>query len=295
MFYGGGFLRGFFTGKGNDMKIKKWAAIAAAGMMVAALGLFGCSSGGGSSSSSASSSADDTAATEEITLVTDGVLTVGVSPDYPPFENVEDGEYVGFDIDFAKALAEELGLECEFKTLNFDGILTAVAAGGQCDVGISGISVDPERAQQVDFSDSYYVDDQAVAVMKGGSITADNADEALNSADVTIAVQSGSTGETFARENFPNATIMPYTNATDCFAAMQSGQADAVSMNNAVVKQMLAAAYQDAEIVKTVATGEDYAVAVSKDNTALLDAINAAIAKMTANGTMDEINAKNFG
>lgn len=277
------------------MKFKKWAAVAAAGMMVAALGLFGCSSDGGSNSSSASSSADDAAATEEITLVTDGVLTVGVSPDYPPFENVEDGEYVGFDIDFAKALAEQLGLECEFKTLNFDGILTAVAAGGQCDVGISGISVDPERAQQVDFSESYYVDDQAVAVMKGGTITADNADEALNSADVTIAVQSGSTGETFARENFPDATIVPYTNATDCFVAMQSGQADAVSMNNAVVKQMLASAYQDAEIVKTVATGEDYAVAVSKDNPALLDAINEAIAKMTEDGTMDEINTKNFG
>ena len=87
---------------------------------------------------------------------------------------------MGFDIDLAKAIAEQLGVECEFTTIQFDGIVPAIQAGGQADVGISGITVDPERAQSVDFSDPYYIADQSVAVMKGGDVTSDNAEEALN-------------------------------------------------------------------------------------------------------------------
>lgn len=272
------------------MKIKKLGAVLACGALVAALGLFGCSSNDSSSASSASSSASTDAAS--YTLVKEGTLTVATSPDFPPFENLEGDEYVGFDIELAKAIAEQLGLECEFTTIQFDGIVPAIQAGGQADVGISGITVDPERAESVDFTDPYYIADQSVAVMKGGDITSDNVDEALNAEGMIIAVQSGTTGETFAQENFPNATIQPYGNATDAFAAMQAGQANAVCMDKAVVEKMLADAYTDAEIVKNSATGEEYAVAVSKDNTALTEAINQAIKTLQENGTIDDLTAQ---
>ena len=279
-------------GKGKDkMKMKKWGVVLACGALVAALGLFGCSS---NESSSASSSASSDAASTEAgyTLVNDGTLTIATSPDFPPFENLEGDEYVGFDIELGKAIAEQLGLECEFATIQFDGIVPAIQAGGQADVGISGITVDPERAESVDFTDPYYIADQSVAVMKGGDITSDNVDEALNAEGMIIAVQSGTTGETFAQENFPNATIQPYGNATDAFAAMQAGQANAVCMDKAVVEKMLAEAYTDAEIVKNAATGEEYAVAVSKDNPELLAAINEAIATLQENGTIDDLTAQ---
>ena len=230
--------------------------------------------------------------TGSYTLVKDGTLTVATSPDFPPFENLEGDEYVGFDIDLAKAIAEQLGVECEFTTIQFDGIVPAIQAGGQAAVGISGITVVPERAQSVDFSDPYYIADQSVAVMKGGDVTSDNAEEALNVEGMIIAVQSGTTGETFAQENFPNATIQPYGNATDAFAAMQAGQANAVCMDKAVVEKMVADAYTDAEIVLNAATGEEYAVAVSKDNTALLDAINDAIKALQEDGTIDDLTAQ---
>ena len=110
-----------------------------------------------------------------------------------------------------------------------------------------------------------------------------------------IAVQSGTTGETFAQENFPNATIQPYGNATDCFAAMQAGQANAVCMDMAVVDQMVSDAYTDAEVVLTEATGEEYAVAVSQDNPELLAAINEAIATLQENGTIDDLTAQWLG
>ena len=284
---------------------KKYLVLAAVAVMVATLALFGCSSGGSSSSSASassssssssassssasSSSSSSSAASDEATLITDGTLTIATSPDYPPFENLENGEYVGLDIAIAEAVAKELGLEPEFKSLQFDAIIPAIAAGGQADMGISGFSVDPERAKEIDFTDSYYIDDQAVAVMQGGNITADNADEALNAEGVIIAVQSGTTGEAYVEENYPNATIQPYGNSTDAFAAMQSGQANAVCTNLAVVQKMIADAYQDAEIVKTIATGEEYAIVVSQDNPALTKQINEALAKLTADGTIDKL------
>lgn len=267
------------------MKFRKWGALVVAGAMVAALGLFGCSSNGGSDEPAADEGAEEAT----LTLVEEGKLIVGTSPDFPPFENMENGEYVGFDIELAKLIGEQLGLEVEFQTMNFDSILTAVAAGGQVDVGISGFTVDSERSQTVDFSEAYYTDNLSVAVMNGSTITKDNAEEALNAEGVVIAVQSGTSGEAYAREHFPNATVMPFTQSTECFAAVQAGQATAVMTNKSVVEQMIEQSYPDAVIVFNAATGEDYAVAVSKDNPELLEAVSEAIANLEADGTLSEM------
>lgn len=279
------------------MSKKKWLALVAAGALAAALALVGCASGNsgsGSASGSASASASGSAsASTEMKLVKEGKLLIATSPDFPPFENLENGEMVGLDIEIGKAVAEKLGLEPEFVSLQFDSILTAVAAGTQADVGISGLTVDPERAKTVDFSDSYYVDDLSVAVMKNNAdITADNADEALNKEGVVIAVQSGTSGETYVKENYPKATVQPYGNSTDAFAALQSSQANAVCTNKAVVERMLANAYTDAQVVKSIATGEEYAVAVAQENKALTAAINKALEELQADGTIDDLVAK---
>ena len=219
-----------------------------------------------------------------------------MSPDYPPFENMEGTEHVGFDVDLSAAIAEKLGLEVEFKNLQFDGIVPAIAAGGQADCGWSGITIDPDREKQVDFSDPYYVDNQCVVTMKANAdITEDNYADALNQAGVIIAVQSGTTGETYAQETFPNATVQPYGNATDCFAAMQSNQAVAVATNLAVGQKMVAEAYTDAQIIHKEATGEEYGVAVSKDNPALTEAINGALAELTDDSTVDNLTNQWMG
>lgn len=233
-------------------------------------------------------------ADNEYGLLNDGELTFITSPDYPPFENMEDGDIVGFEVDLGNAIAEQLGLKAKFVSLQFDAIIPAITAGGQGDVGISGFSVDPERAKEVDFTISFYIDDQAVAVMQGSGITADNAEVDLNQPGVIIAVQTGTTGEAYVLENFPDATVQGYGNSTDCFAAMQSGQADAVCTNLAVVKRMIDTAYSDAEIVLEYATGEEYAAVVSKDNPALTAAINKALQTLQENGTLKELEDKWF-
>lgn len=272
------------------MKMKKLGVIAAGALMAMSLGVFGCSSPASSSSASSSAAAE----TEEMVLLNDGELTIVSSPDYPPFENLVGDETVGFEVDLFQAVADKMGLTLNIVPLQFDAIIPAIAAGGQGDVGVSGFSVDPERAKEIDFTATYYVDDQAVAVMDDSPITEENAVEALNNPDIIIAVQTGTTGETFAQENFPNATIQGYGNSTDCFAAMQSGQASAVCTNLAVVADMTAEAYADARIVYRVATGEEYAAVVSQDNPALLEAVNNALAELEADGTIDELKAKWF-
>ncbi len=264
--------------------MKKLGVVAVLFALVASIGLFGCSSN--------NESKDTKAESADCTLLNDGKLVVGLSPDYPPFENLEGDEVVGFEVELGKALAEELGLEYENKNLQFDAIIPAVVSGGQVDIGMSGFTVTPEREEQIDFTDAFYIDDQAVAVMKDEGITEENAAEALNQDGIIIAVQSGTTGETYAQENYPNATIQPYGNSTDCFAAMQSGQADAVCTNKAVVEKMIKDAYQDAEVVATSATGEEYAIVVSKDNPELTKALNEALKKLKENGTIDELTAK---
>lgn len=271
--------------EGERMKFKKWGLLVAAGAVAAVLALAGCTSSQGASGSSSSAASTD----GDYGLVKEGTLTIATSPDFPPFENMENGEYVGLDIEIGKAVAEKLGLTPEFKTLQFDAIIPAIAGGGQADMGISGFSVDPERAKQVDFTESYYIDDQAIAVMKGSSVTSGNVTEALNSSDMVIAVQSGSTGESYVQENFPNAKVQAFGNSTDCFAAMQSGNANAVCTNKAVVEQMLKDAYTDAEVVKAVATGEEYAAVISKDNPALTAAVNKALAELKSDGTIDSL------
>ena len=261
--------------------MKKLGVVLAAGVLAASLALFGCSS---NSTAGNDTKKDDSAKAEtSYTLVKDGTLTMGTSADYPPFENLENGEAVGFDVDLCKAVADELGLKFEVVNNQFDTLLTGLAAGGKFDVVLAGMT------------DTYYVDDQAVAVMKDGAITKDNAKEELNKAGVIIAVQSGTTGETYCRENFPNATIQPYGNSTDSFAAMQAGQATAVCTNAAVVKKMLSEAYSDAQVVLEVATGEEYAVAVNKDNPELTKAINEAIKKLQDDGTVEKLAAKWLG
>ncbi len=266
---------------------KKLIALAAAAVMVVALA--GCTSSASSSSASAQASASASGSSSAYKLVKEGTLTVGISPDYPPFENLEDGQIVGFEPDLAAALGEKLGVKVEFASLNFDAILTAVDAGTQIDCGISGFSIDPERAKLVDFSQSYFIDDLAIATMKNGDFTSA---DALTADGIKIAVQSGTTGESYIQENYANAQAVAFTNSNDCFAAMAAGKVDAVCTNAAVVASMVKASYTDAAIVANYATGEEYGIAVAKSNPQLLEAINKALDELSAEGVIAALSSK---
>ncbi len=221
-------------------------------------------------------------------------LTVATSPDYPPFENLVDGEIVGFEADLWQAVAEEMGVEFEWKQMQFDAIEPAITAG-EVDLGISGFSITPDREKSYLFSDSYFTDDIAVAALTDNKeITKDNAKEALDKEGVVIAVQTGTTGETFAKENFSNATVKGYGNSTDCFAAVQAGKADAVCTNLSVVSDMLSESYTNEQVVYKEASDEQYGFLLPQDSTDLQEQINTALSTLKDNGKLDEITNKWF-
>lgn len=271
---------------------RQFLGLASGFAAIAGLGLVGCGGNSTSGTSSAGSSAGSAASSSKdgYTLVKDGTLTVGTAAEYEPFEYMEDGQYKGFDLDIIQDIAKKLGLTVEFANVDFDTIVPGVSSGAKYDVGIGAITVTPERKKEVDFTDSYYMDDQAIVTMKDNAdITGDNYKEKLDSADAKIAVQSGSTAEAFAKENFPNAELVPFKNATDCFSALQAGQSVALVTNRSVAAQLVATSFDNEQVVKLISTGEEYAIAVNKDNSGLKDAINKALKELTDDGTVDSL------
>lgn len=271
--------------------MRKFGYLAATTSIAAVLSLGGCSSADtGNTAGSTTAANDDTGS---YTLVTDGKLTIGTSAEYEPFEYMEDGEYKGFDIELAQEIADEMGLDLQIENVDFDTIVPGVASGTKYDIGIAAITATPERKEEVDFSDSYYMDDQAIVTMKDNAdLTSDNCLSELNQEGVKIAVQSGSTAEAFAKENFPNAELVPYKNATDCFSALQADQAVALVTNRSVAAQLVAGTFDNEQVIKQISTGEEYAIAVSKDNTALKDEVDKVLKKLTEDGTIDALMAK---
>ena len=271
---------------------RQFLGLASGFAAIAGLGLVGCGGSSTSGTSSAGSSAGSAASSSKdgYTLVKDGTLTVGTAAEYEPFEYMEDGQYKGFDLDLIQDIAKKLGLTVEFANVDFDTIVPGVSSGAKYDVGIGAITVTPERKKEVDFTDSYYMDDQAIVTMKDNAdITSDNYKEKLDSADAKIAVQSGSTAEAFAKENFPNAELVPFKNATDCFSALQAGQSVVLVTNRSVAAQLVATSFDNEQVIKLISTGEEYAIAVNKDNSGLKDAINKALKELTDDGTVDSL------
>lgn len=245
----------------------------------------------GGSSDSAAPAADEAAA--DYTLVKEGTLIVASDLDFPPLDSFEDGEAKGFDVDLSNEIASRLGLTCEYlPPTNFDAIIPMIKQGGKADIGNSAFSITEERKAEIDFTDAYLDSNLGIAV-KSDATAKD--EEALNADGIKIAVQSGTTGEAYAKENMASATIVPLTTVTECMAGLSTGHYDAVCADLPVVGNMCTVSFTDCEVSVEIPTGEQYGIVVSKDNPGLTAAINQAMADMQADGTMDELKEKWFG
>ena len=152
------------------------------------------------------------------------------------------------------------------------------------------MTIKPDRQEQIDFSDPYYDSNQSLAMKKGSTYAGPQ--------DLTgkkIGVQSGTTGEAWAKENIQDAELVPFKNATDAFAALAAGNVDAVVNDLPVTTELLKEDDRGLEIVAQIPTGEQYGFGVSKDNPELTAAINTALAELRADGTYDTIYQKWFG
>ena len=232
--------------------------------------------------SDSSKDAESTASVAE----SKGTLTMGTNATFPPYEFVDDnGEVAGIDAEIAKAIADKLGMTLEIKDMEFDSLIPAVQ-GGSIDIVLAGMTVTVERKESVNFTDSYATGTQVIIVKE---------DSAIASVDdlggKTIGVQSGTTGDAYCTDDYGQDHVKQFSSGALAVAALVNGQVDCVVIDNEPAKNFVAA-NTGLKILGTEYVTEDYAAAIAKTNTDLLDKVNGAIAELKADGTIDGIIAK---
>ena len=265
------------------------------GAAAASLALVVAACGGGSSSDTGGETSDSTPiSTAELTFqpISAGKLTVCSDAPYEPFEYQDEaGNWTGFDMDIMTAIATRYGLTLEVTKQTFDGIWLAPAAG-TCDVVASSITITEERSQNALFSDAYFDANQSLLVRAEDAETYIDLE---SMAGKTIAVQTGTTGESYAKENAGSAKIQSFDDASAMFLALESGQVDGVLQDFPINAYRAVKQEGKTKVSATFVTDEQYGFAMAKDNTALNDAINESLNEFRATGVYDEIFAKYFG
>ena len=234
-------------------------------------------------------------AAPELTTVTPGKLTVATSPDFAPYEfyaidESGNANLAGFDMALAQYIADYLGLELEVVPMDFDGVLAEVTAGN-VDLGMAGLSPDPERMEAMDFSDIYYMGGQSLVVTQANKDKWASLEE-LNDPSVSIGAQLASIQYDLAMENTPDADVVQLAKVTDVVSELLGGKLDAGYIET-VVAESYAKNYPDLYIAFDVPYEvEGSAIGVVKGNEALLAGVNEAIAAALADGSMDDFVAQ---
>lgn len=275
-----------------QMNMNRREFLAAFGTVAAGAVLAGC----GNSNATSTDSSSDAKSDEKkgMTLIEDGKLTVVAELGFAPFEYMDEktGEPVGFDVDVINAVAEKMGLTASYlPNQKFDTLVPIIKQGGKADVSIAAVTITDERLESVDFSEPYLDSNQAIVVAKGSSET----EETLNDASKQVVCQGGTTGDEWIGENLPDAVRVPVDDVTAALTGVQTGLYQAMVVDLPVASYMLAQSFSDLQIVKEIPTGEQYGIAVSKDNPELTQAVNKALEDMKSDGTMKEIETKWFG
>ena len=275
-------------------KISRRSFLAASGLTIAALALTACGGSASTASSAASSvaasseaasseAASTSAAAAELTTVEAGKLTMATNAAFPPYEMTTDaGAFEGIDIDTAQAIADKLGLELQIDDMDFDAALLSVQQG-KADIAMAGVTVTDERKNVMDFSDSYATGIQSIIVPEGSDIASPD-----DLAGKMIGTQRGTTGYIYCSDDFGDDAVVAYDDGLTAVQALNNGQVDAVVIDNAPAKEFVAA-NPGLVLLDTSYAEEDYAIGMAKGNTALEDAVNAALEELKADGTLQSI------
>ena len=242
--------------------------------------------------------ADDSASAKiDITalgLIKEGAITVCTDAPYEPFEfqDATTKEWTGFDMDLMKAIATNIGgLSLEVTVQPFDGIWLAPKAK-TCDLVASAMTITEERAANALFSEPYFDADQSLLVRTEDKATLV---DLASLAGKTIAVQTGTTGETYAKENAKDSTLKSFDEPAAMFLALEGKQVDAILQDLPVNVARQVKEPTKFALTATFATGEQYGFALAQDNTTLAAAVNSGLAAAKDSGEYDTIFAKYFG
>lgn len=250
--------------------------------------------GGGNTQPAENTGLDDTQQSETAENTEGGVLRMGTNATFPPYEYMdENNEVAGIDAEIAAAIADKLGMELEITDMAFESLIPALQAG-TIDIVLAGMTVDPERAEQVNFTDTYATGVQVVIVPENSDIAPVENEEGAMEVDLTgktIGVQTGTTGDLYCTDDYGQEFVKQFDNGPLAVAALMNGQVDCVVIDNEPAKNYVAA-NEGLKILDTAFANEDYAAAIAKDNTELFEQVNTAIQELKADGTIQTIIEK---
>lgn len=238
----------------------------------------------------AAESKDETSAeaaeTEAAKDAAGGKLIMATNAEFPPYEYHDGDAVVGIDAEIAKAIADELGMELEIEDIAFDSIIPEIVSG-KADMGLAGMTVTDDRMQSVDFSDTYAKASQKIIVTEDSEIVSPD-----DLKGVIVGVQLGTTGDIYVSDlEADGTTVERYNKGFEAVQALSQGKIDAVVIDGEPAKTFVAET-EGLKILDESFTDEEYAIAVKKGNTELLEKINGALKTLKDNGTLDEIVAK---
>ena len=214
------------------------------------------------------------------------VIKMATNAYFQPYEYYDGDKIVGIDAEIAEAVAAKLGKTLVIEDMAFDSIITAVKEGS-VDFGMAGMTITDERLLEVDFSVSYANGVQVIIVKEGSPITTVD-DLYAEGASYKVGVQLGTTGYIYSTDDFGEENVVAYANGNEAVLALVGGSIDCVIIDNEPAKALVAA-NAGLNILDTSYADEDYAICVKKGNTELLEAIDAAIAALTEDGTIAAI------
>jgi ABC-type amino acid transport substrate-binding protein len=233
---------------------------------------------------------DDDGGGNELGLITEGTLFIGIDTPYAPFEQGQPPNVSGYDVDVLNTIAENLGLEVEYEDTGFATIFRDVAAG-QFDTAAAASTIKPGREKQVDFTDPYYASATALVVTEGSDIaTVDDLSGTI------VGTQDGTIQEDYANEQTDASEVRGFPEGANALSSLLTGAVDAALIDEAVA--VVAIEKQGGmEIAESfAATSPDlFGFAVAPENDALREAMNEQLAAMKEDGTLTELYNKTFG
>ena len=204
---------------------------------------------------------------------------------FAPYEYYEDGEIVGVDIDIAREIAKELGKELVIKDVSFDFVINEVKSG-KADFAAAGISITPERKEEVDFTIEYTTSNQVVVVKKGSNIKSFK-----DIKDKKIAVQLGTVADLYVEENYKKATIISHKKYLSAVEDVKTGKADCIIMDELPAKEIVRE-NNNLVILDGILFQDKYGMIVKKGNDQLKEKINSVLERMINDGTIQDLILK---
>ncbi|MBR1844565.1 MAG: basic amino acid ABC transporter substrate-binding protein [Lachnospiraceae bacterium] len=229
----------------------------------------------GNSTTSTSSSSSSSTGTEKLIMCTNA--------EFPPYEYKEGGDFKGIDVEIANKIGEKLGCEIEILDIAFDSLIPTVNSG-KADFAMAGMTITEDRKENVDFTDTYQNAVQAIIVPINSEIVDSN-----DMYDKKIGVQLGTTGDIYCTDDFGDENISRYPKIVDGVQAMKTGSIDACVVDDQVAKAVVAGDEGSFKILESPYAEEEYAIAVKKGNSELLDKLNGVIKEMKSNGELKAI------